>query len=212
MHQFATKQYKNLYLLFLRSSKYTIMVLMPLVGLLMVFSPMLIDVLFGNNYTDVILSFKILSLAIPFLATFSYLSTLFAGVGKTKEVLLLNLSATGITIILSFLFVSQFGLPGAALAIMTTHMLKIVLGYVFLVKNVVKELARTVLHFLPMYLLCFILLVVLMLMTIYLDLSIALVFVLISISLFELCFFKWFLNQEEQNAFTQALKLQFLPI
>lgn len=101
----------------------------PLVLSLLIFSPILIPLLFGNEYVDAVLPLQILSIYIFFVAISMVLGFFLDYVGRAKARAYNIIATIVLNIILNMILIPQYGAAGAALATLISYLPYVLLNW-----------------------------------------------------------------------------------
>jgi len=102
---------------FKRANKYTSMLIMPVVVLLMLFSRQVIEIIYGSTYETAWLFLLLSCIGYLLVATgYLVLSSLFNGLDDTKTTLKMTLVNTVVFIVLAPIFASRYDVPGVIIA------------------------------------------------------------------------------------------------
>lgn len=103
--------------------KWIFLLIIPVVGILFVFSRPVIVILFGSRYAEAALALRILSLLILPASFVTVLKTIVDSSGRTKETMRAFLIGAGVNIGLSILLIPYLGMIGTALALLIAYLL-----------------------------------------------------------------------------------------
>jgi len=127
------KKYVKKY--FLKIQKYLFFLNLIISAILIIFAPLIISIVFGEEYLDSILPFRILSFGFLIAATFRIpAGNVLASVKKIKVNFYTTLISGTLNIILDIFFIKQFGSVGAAIATVLVFIISSVIGNVYLYK------------------------------------------------------------------------------
>jgi stage V sporulation protein B len=103
--------------------RFLFMLIIPAVTLLAVFTPSALDFFYGGDYAPATDALRVLSVGLGFLTVFYILAFVLNGAGKNKIPMWTAFVGLIINTVLSFYFISFFGIMGAALATTITSFL-----------------------------------------------------------------------------------------
>lgn len=103
--------------------RFLFMLIIPAVTLLAIFTPSALEFFYGSDYMPATNTLQILSIGLGFLTIFYILAFVLNGASKNKIPMWTALIGMIINIILSFFFISTFGIIGAAIATTITSFL-----------------------------------------------------------------------------------------
>ena len=102
--------------------------------ILILFSRVAIQVLWGSQYLDGVPVFRVLALSFFFLGTFRSTSTnILQALGKIKFNLYVSVIAGVANIVLDYFFINHYGIMGAAIATLLVTVLASVISFPYLV-------------------------------------------------------------------------------
>ena len=110
--------------------RFLFMLIIPAVTLLAVFTPSALDFFYGGDYTPATDALRVLSIGLGFLTVFYILAFVLNGAGKNKIPMWTALVGLIINTVLSFYFISSFGIMGAALATTITSFLIMIVAII----------------------------------------------------------------------------------
>jgi O-antigen/teichoic acid export membrane protein len=104
--------------LFRKAATVSASFLIPIMIFLMIYAESFIDILYSSKYTASVIPFRIYLFAIPIRIV--YYSAAFIAFGKSKTILFRSMIDLCLTAILSYFFVSWFGINGAPVGLILT--------------------------------------------------------------------------------------------
>lgn len=117
-NEIKTNRIKEALDLFRKAATLSASFLFPMMVFLLVFSESFIEILYSRKYTESVFPFRIYLLMIP--VRIIYYGSAFLAFGETKAILVRSLVDLAFIIFLTYLFVSFFGVNGAALGLLFT--------------------------------------------------------------------------------------------
>jgi len=125
------KQFVKRY--FLKIQKYLFILNLIISIIMILFAPFIISIVFGDEYSDSILPFRILSFGFLIAATFRIpAGNVLASIKKIKVNFYNTLISGTLNIILDIFFIKQFGSVGAAIATVLVFVISSVIGNIYL--------------------------------------------------------------------------------
>ena len=112
------------------SMRFLFMLIIPAVTLLAIFSPLALSFFYGLDYLPATNALRILSIGLGFLTVFYILAFVLNGAGKNKIPMWTAFVGLVINSTLSFYFISQFGIIGAAIATTITSFLIMIVAII----------------------------------------------------------------------------------
>ena len=103
--------------------RFLFMLIIPAVTLLAVFTPSALDFFYGGDYAPATDALRVLSVGLGFLTVFYILAFVLNGAGKNKIPMWIAFVGLIVNTVLSFYFISSFGIMGAAVATTITSFL-----------------------------------------------------------------------------------------
>jgi len=131
----AKKDFKltNKYLV--QSTRYLLLLLLPVVGLMLVTAKPLIGLFFSSAYYNAYPSLIILLIASTFLVLFRTLTSALIGYGKPKIEMYIVIVMLALMSILSFILIPHYGIVGAAISTLIVSVLAFLFALIFCTKN-----------------------------------------------------------------------------
>jgi len=120
---FANNKKEELSSLFLLIQKYILLFVLPLTLMLMLFSNLVISLLFSEKYLAAKNVLSILSFAYLFSAMSVIMFYLLVAIGHAKKASKTFILGAIINIVLIYVFMMKFGLDGVAIAVLITHLI-----------------------------------------------------------------------------------------
>jgi stage V sporulation protein B len=111
--------------------KYSFVILIPAVLIVLFFSRLILSLMFGEQYVPGTLTMQVLAVAIIFLSLHSIISPLFAGTGRPKIAMRIIIQGAVLNVLINFIAIPRYGMLGAAVTSLLTY------AYIFIV-SVVK--------------------------------------------------------------------------
>ena len=124
------------------TSRYLSYTIIPSCVVLGVVAPTALDVFYGPNYVSGATALTILAMSIIILALFTLFTTTLTAMGKTKQVLEINLISALVAVALLLGLVPMFDVVGAAVTRLAVHALSLILAAYVLRKHVSVQLDR----------------------------------------------------------------------
>lgn len=124
------------------SSRYLIYIILPSCLGLAVISPTALAFFYGPNYTPGAIPLSILSVATIIIALYSLFTTALTAIGKTTQILKINVILALSTVIILFAVVPFFQTIGAALARLITQLIGITLAFYILQKEIPVQIDK----------------------------------------------------------------------
>ncbi len=103
-------------------------VTIPLIGVGLVFSQRILDILFGGDYTSGALAFQILLVGIAFFTVTFVNNSILAAIGRPKEASKIIILAVLTNTILNFILIPKYGIEGAAISTTLSYFLTLILS------------------------------------------------------------------------------------
>lgn len=123
---------------------HALMILLPAVILLAVFSRHFLSLLFGESYAAGAAALSILSVATFFIAFYTIAASTLAALGKPKEASTALLLGAALNLVLNFLLIPRMGIDGAAVSSLVSYFLAFLLAFRSLHRHVpLRSSART---------------------------------------------------------------------
>lgn len=110
--------------------KYTIIIIIPPVFMILSFSDLLIDILFGKDYVLASGALKILSIGMIFAVLYVVNINFFLGIGKPEINNLIVYSAALFNLAANFVMIPLFGIVGAAISTTISYFIMMLIGLV----------------------------------------------------------------------------------
>jgi len=101
--------------------KYSFVILIPAVLIVLFFSRLILSLMFGEQYVPGTLTMQVLSIAIIFLSLHSIISPLFAGTGKPKIAMQIVIQGAIINVLINLIAIPKYGMLGAAVTSLLTY-------------------------------------------------------------------------------------------
>jgi O-antigen/teichoic acid export membrane protein len=95
--------------------KYALIIIVPASLIMFVFPKLIINLLFGSNYTEGYISMRVLSLSIIFLTVYVINQSVLMGIGKPKEASKILFRVALFNLISNFILIPFLGIIGAAI-------------------------------------------------------------------------------------------------
>jgi len=124
------------------TSRYLSYTIIPSCTLLAVVAPTALDFFYGPNYVSGATALTILAISIIILALFTLFTTTLTAMGKTKQVLEINLISALVAVALLLGLVPMFDVVGAAVTRLAVYALSLILAAYVLRKHVSVQLDR----------------------------------------------------------------------
>lgn len=99
---------------------------LPVLLTVLVFADLLINVLFGESYSNGALAFQILIIGVLFCIVASVNNSILSGIGQPAKVTKIVLLAAGVNIVVNVLLIPRHGITGAALATSVSYLLLLI--------------------------------------------------------------------------------------
>ena len=110
--------------------RFLFMLIIPAITLLTIFTPSALEFFYGPAYMPATDALRVLSLGLGFLTVFYILAFVLNGAGKNKIPMWIALIGMIVNIILSYFFISEFGIIGASVATTITSFLIMVVAII----------------------------------------------------------------------------------
>jgi len=117
--------------------KYTIIVIVPLVLVMLSFSDLLINVLYGKDYVLAGNTLKILSIGMIFAVLYAVNLSFFSGIGKPEVNNIIVYSAALFNLIANLIMIPIWGIIGAAISTTLSYFIMMVIG-LFKIRKYIK--------------------------------------------------------------------------
>lgn len=152
----AEKNYERTARIVSNSLRLMIILLVPSVILMAVFSRPIIEIFYSAKYIDAALPMSILVFGVGFLTIFYVMSFVMNGAGKTKIPMIISIAGVIINVVLNYILIKKYALIGSAFATSITSfaIMLIMLYYLhrdFKVSFNLKSLSKVTLAGLLMY-------------------------------------------------------------
>ncbi|MBW2975900.1 flippase [Candidatus Woesearchaeota archaeon] len=108
--------------------KYSLIIVVPAVFVMLSFSELLINIFFGESYTPASNALKILSIGMLFTALSTTCSNFFSGIGKPQINSQIIYSAALFNLITNLILIPRWGIIGAAITTTATYFIMMVMG------------------------------------------------------------------------------------
>ena len=125
----SEKEMEHIYRLL---AKWTLMITLPIFFLMLLFPEKVIYITFGERYVEAANALRFLSIGFFINAISGSFGEYLQSYSKTKSILIISVTGTGINIILMLLLIPQFGIEGAAIACTLSLVYISLLGNAFL--------------------------------------------------------------------------------
>ena len=109
--------------------------ILPVIGFVLLFPEWIIEVIAGEKYLDAVPILYITALYCLFIPFARQFGTVFDAIGKPKINFMLVISGACINLISNYLFISKFGIIGAAYGTLTTYIITFVLTQLLLYRE-----------------------------------------------------------------------------
>ena len=123
--------------------RFTLIIVLPVTLIIFVFSDIILELLYGNNFIIGGTALKLLVIGIMFYSFYAINGEIFLGIGKPQINTKILGSGAVINIILNFILIPKFGFTGAALATMLSYILIMFFGFYVLQKENLVTLPYT---------------------------------------------------------------------
>jgi stage V sporulation protein B len=139
-----------------QSLRLMVMFLLPIAILMSVYSQPILQIFYGNKFLAAAGPMSILMAGVTFLTIFYVMAFALNGAGRVKAPMYIAFAGLATNIILSYFFIHQYGLTGAAVATSITSFVAMVLvlaysynffGYLFKLSSFVKILFASVIMY-----------------------------------------------------------------
>jgi len=110
--------------------KYSLIIIIPLVFIVLSFSDLVINILYGGNYLEASNALKILAIGMIFATLFIINTKFFSGIGKPEIVSKIVYIASIFNLIFNLILIPIFGLMGAAVTTTISYFIMMVLGLI----------------------------------------------------------------------------------
>ncbi|HLM84265.1 MAG TPA: flippase [Candidatus Bathyarchaeia archaeon] len=140
-----------------QSLRLMVMFLLPIAILMAAYSAPILQIFYGKKFLDAAGPMSILMSGVTFLTIFYVMAFALNGAGKVKAPMFISFAGLATNIILSYFFIHQYGLSGAAIATSITSFVAMVLvlayaynffGYLFKLSSFLKiAIASVIMYF-----------------------------------------------------------------
>jgi stage V sporulation protein B len=139
-----------------QSLRLMVMFLLPIAILMAVYSQPILQIFYGNKFLAAAGPMSILMSGVTFLTIFYVMAFALNGAGKVKAPMFISFAGLATNIVLSYFFIHQYGLTGAAVATSITSFVAMVLvlaysynffGYLFKFSSFVKIIIASVIMY-----------------------------------------------------------------
>jgi len=127
--------------------KTVMLIILPLVLCVGLFSKQLILILFGDAYVGAVSASYILIISVFFISLNATMGAIFTGIGKTKTLMYTNISAYFSLIVFSYYFISRYGLMGLAFTSLSIYSLFTLICFFYLSRYIKLQNINLVLLF-----------------------------------------------------------------
>ncbi|MBI2523084.1 flippase [Candidatus Woesearchaeota archaeon] len=108
--------------------KYTIIIIIPLVFMILSFSDLIINILFGEEYVLASNALKVLSIGMIFAVLYAVNIDFFLGIGKPEVNSLIVYSAALFNLVANFIMIPVWGIMGAAISTTVSYFIMMAIG------------------------------------------------------------------------------------
>lgn len=136
-HFYSKNEFGEIKKIYKVVSRWIFIVNLPILLMMIFFSPQIISIIFGNNYLPASFALGMLSVGYMFY-TFSYStgSHILSMAKKTKTILLITLIFAILNILLNYLLIPPYGINGAAIATSSSFILASIIYFIFTYKTI----------------------------------------------------------------------------